>query len=46
MISVGNNVFSSIHTKVTFLNVPKYVPDEELVHFCSTLGVVKDPTVY
>ena len=46
MISVGNNVYTSIHTKVTFLNVPKYVPDEELVHFCSTLGVVKDPTVY
>ena len=46
MISVGNNTFSSNHTKVTFLNVPKYVPDEELVHFCSTFGVVKDPTIY
>ena len=46
MISVGNNVYTNIHTKVTFLNVPKYVPDEELIHFCSTLGVVKDPTVY
>ena len=46
MISVGNNAISSNHTKVTFLNVPKYVPDEELVHFCSTFGDVIDPTVY
>ena len=46
MITVGNNTFSSSHTKVTFLNVPKYVPDEELVHFCSTFGDVINPTVY
>ena len=46
MITVGNNGYTNNHTKVTFLNVPKYVPDEELVHFCSTLGEVKDPTVY
>jgi len=46
MITVGNNAISSNHTKVTFLNVPKYVPDEELVHFCSTFGDVIDPTVY
>jgi len=41
-----NNGYTNNHTRVTFLNVPKYVPDEELVHFCSTLGEVKDPTVY
>ena len=46
MITVGNNAFSSNHTKVTFLNVPKYIPDEELVHFCSTFGDVIDSTVY
>ena len=46
MITVGNNAISSNHTKVTFLNVPKYVPDEELVHFCSTFGDVTNPTVY
>ena len=46
MISVGNSAISSNHTKVTFLNVPKYVPDEELVHFCDTFGTVIDSTVY
>ena len=33
-------------TKVTFKNVPMYVPDEEILHLCGTYGTVVDDKVY
>ena len=33
-------------TKVTFKNVPMYVPDEEILHLCGVYGVVVDNKVY
>ena len=46
MISIGNNFDQNRQTKVTFLNVPRDIPDEELIHFCNYFGQVKDETVY
>ena len=46
MISIGNNIDLKRQTKVTFLNVPRDIPDEELIHFCNHFGQVKDETVY
>ena len=33
-------------TKVTFKNVPMYVPDEEILHLCGIYGTVQDNKVY
>ena len=33
-------------TKVTFRNVPMYVPDEEILHLCGIYGTVVDNKVY
>ena len=33
-------------TKVTFKNVPLYVPDEEILHLCGIYGSVVDNKVY
>ena len=33
-------------TKVTFRNVPIYVPDEEILHMCGVYGTVQDNKVY
>ena len=33
-------------TKVTFRNVPMYVPDEEILHLCGVYGTVVDNRVY
>ena len=46
MVSIGNNFDMKRQTKVTFLNVPRDIPDEELIHFSNYFGVVKDETVY
>ena len=46
MISIGNNVELNRQSKVTFLNVPRDIPDEEIIHFCNHFGQVKDETVY
>ena len=46
MVSIGNNFDLKRQTKVTFLNVPRDIPDEEIIHFCSHFGKVKDKTVY
>ena len=46
MISIGNNLNLKRQTKVTFLNVSRDIPDEELIHFCNHFGKVKDETVY
>ena len=44
MISIGNNFEHNRQSKVTFLNVPRDIPDEELIHFCNHFGQVKDDT--
>ena len=46
IISIGNNFDMKRQTKVTFLNVSRDIHDEELIHFCNHLGVVKNETVY
>ena len=33
-------------TKVTFKNVPMYVPDEEIIHLCGIYGTVQNNKVY
>ena len=33
-------------TKVTFRNVPMYVPDEEILHLCGVYGTVMENKVY
>ena len=33
-------------TKVTFKNVPMYVPDEEILHLCGVYGTVQDNQVH
>ena len=33
-------------TKVTFKNVPMYVPDEEILHLCGVYGTVQDNKVH
>ena len=39
-------VLSSQVTKVTFKNVPLYVPDEEILHLCCHYGELTDGVVY
>ena len=46
MVSIGNNFDLKRQTKVSFLNVPRDIPDEEIIHFCKHFGKVKDNTVY
>ena len=46
VITLGDEVFIDNRTRITFKNVPKYIPDEELINFCRHYGTVKNATVY
>ena len=46
IVTAGTNSKLRNMVKITFRNVPRSVPDEELVHFCKSFGMVEDKTVY
>ena len=47
LVTVGSNSSSRNLTKITFRNVPRSVPDEELINFCFSFGQPEETrTVY
>ena len=46
MVTAGSSAKLRNMVKITFRNVPRSVPDEELLHFCSKFGHVHDRTVF
>ena len=47
IVTVGSNSSARMLTKITFRNVPRSVPDEELINFCFSFGQPEETrTVY